>query len=196
MQDESLYLIFLNAAIVNNFVLALFLGICPFLGVSAKKETAWNMGLAVIFVMLVSSMAAYGINWLLTELDLLFLRLICYIAVIASAVQLVEMFVKRFSPALFRSLGIFLPLITTNCAILGLALFQTAKEYDFVQSLVYASGAGAGFMLALMLMAGLREKLALARVPSVSQGAALSLMLAGLLSLAFMGFAGLGGSIG
>jgi Na+-translocating ferredoxin:NAD+ oxidoreductase subunit A len=196
MQAESLYTIFLNAAVVNNFVLALFLGICPFLGVSAKKETAWNMGLAVIFVMLVSSMAAYGINWLLTELDLLFLRLICYIAVIASAVQLVEMFVKRFSPSLFRSLGIFLPLITTNCAILGLALFQTSKEYDFVQSLVYASGAGAGFMLALMLMAGLREKLALARVPSVSQGAALSLMLAGLLSLAFMGFAGIGGSIG
>jgi Na+-translocating ferredoxin:NAD+ oxidoreductase subunit A len=196
MQDESLYLIFLNAAVVNNFVLALFLGICPFLGVSAKKETAWNMGLAVIFVMLVSSVSAYGINWLLTELDLLFLRLICYIAVIASAVQLVEMLVKRYSPALFRSLGIFLPLITTNCAILGLALFQTAKEYDFVQSLVYALGAGAGFMLALMLMAGLREKLELARVPSVSQGAAMSLMLAGLLSLAFMGFAGLGGSHG
>jgi electron transport complex protein RnfA len=196
MQDESLYFIFLNAAVVNNFVLALFLGICPFLGVSAKKETAWNMGLAVIFVMLVSSMSAYGINWLLTELDLLFLRLICYIAVIASAVQLVEMFVKRYSPALFRSLGIFLPLITTNCAILGLALFQTAKEYSFVESLVYAFGAGSGFMLALMLMAGLREKLELARVPSVSQGAAMSLMLAGLLSLAFMGFAGLGGSHG
>lgn len=192
MPAESLHAIFLNAAVVNNFVLALFLGICPFLGVSAKKDTAWNMGLAVIFVMLVSSMAAFGINWLLTELDLLFLRLICYIAVIASAVQLVEMFVKRFSPGLFRSLGIFLPLITTNCAILGLALFQTAKEYDFLQSLVYALGAGVGFMLALMLMAGLREKLELAKVPSVSQGAALSLMLAGLLSLAFMGFAGLG----
>ncbi|KAA6183790.1 RnfABCDGE type electron transport complex subunit A [Thiohalocapsa marina] len=196
MQAESLYSIFLNAAIVNNFVLALFLGICPFLGVSAKKETAWNMGLATMFVMLVSSAAAYGINWLLTELELEFLRLICYIAVIASAVQLVEMFVKRFSPALFRSLGIFLPLITTNCAILGLALFQTAKEYSFVQSLVYALGAGVGFMLALMLMAGLREKLELARVPDVSQGAAMSLMLAGLLSLAFMGFAGLGGSVG
>jgi electron transport complex protein RnfA len=141
-------------------------------------------------------MAAYGINWVLTELDLLFLRLICFIAVIASAVQLVEMFIKRYSPALFRSLGIFLPLITTNCAILGLALFQTSKEYDFIQSLVYALGAGVGFMLALMLMAGLREKLELARVPDVSQGAALSLMLAGLLSLAFMGFAGLGGAGG
>lgn len=196
MHPEPLSVIFLNAAVVNNFVLALFLGICPFLGVSAKKETAWNMGLATLFVMLVSSAAAFGINWLLTELDLLFLRLICYIAVIASTVQLVEMFVKRFSPALFRSLGIFLPLITTNCAILGLALFQTSKEYDLLQSLVYALGAGVGFTLALMLMAGLREKLALARVPTVSQGAAISLMLAGLLSLAFMGFAGLGGSHG
>ncbi|MBK1718290.1 electron transport complex protein RnfA [Thiocystis violacea] len=196
MPSESLPLIFLNAALVNNFVLALFLGICPFLGVSAKKETAWNMGLATLFVMLVSSAAAYGINWLLTTLELEFLRLICYIAVIASAVQLVEMFIKKTSPTLFRSLGIFLPLITTNCAVLGLALFQTSKEYDLVQSFVYAVGVGAGFMLALMLMAGLREKLALARVPSVSQGAALSLMLAGLLSLAFMGFAGLGGAHG
>ena len=196
MQSESLPLIFLNAALVNNFVLAMFLGICPFLGVSAKKETAWNMGLATLFVMLVSSASAYGINWLLTTLELEFLRLICYIAVIASAVQLVEMFIKKTSPALFRSLGIFLPLITTNCAVLGLALFQTSKEYDLLQSLVYALGVGAGFMLALMLMAGLREKLALARVPSVSQGAALSLMLAGLLSLAFMGFAGLGGGHG
>ncbi len=196
MQGESLSFIFLNAAVVNNFVLALFLGIFPFLGVSAKKDTAWNMGLAVIFVMLVSSSSAYAINWLLTELDMQFLRLICYIAVIASAVQLVEMFVKRFSPTLFRSLGIFLPLITTNCAILGLALFQTAKEYNFPQSMVYALGAGVGFTLALMLMAGLREKLELARVPDVSQGAAMSLMLAGLLSLAFMGFAGLGGSHG
>jgi Na+-translocating ferredoxin:NAD+ oxidoreductase subunit A len=196
MHAESLPLIFLDAAIVNNFVLALFLGICPFLGVSAKKDTAWNMGLAVIFVLLVSSAAAFGINWLLVKLELEFLRLICYIAVIASAVQLVEMFVKRYSPALFRSLGIFLPLITTNCAVLGLALFQTQKEYDFIQSLVYALGAGAGFTLALMLMAGLRERLALARVPNVSQGAALTLMLAGLLSLAFMGFAGLGASHG
>jgi electron transport complex protein RnfA len=149
-----------------------------------------------MFVMVVSSMAAYGVNWLLIALDLEFLRLICYIAIIASAVQLVEMFVKKYSPALFRSLGIFLPLITTNCAILGLALFQTAKEFDFLQSLVYSLGAGTGFMLALLLMAGLREKLELARLPTVSQGAAMTLMLAGLLSLAFMGFAGLGGSHG
>jgi electron transport complex protein RnfA len=193
MAADSLTFIFLNAAIINNFVLALFLGICPFLGVSAKKETAWNMGLATMFVMLISSLCAYGINWLLVKLDIEFLRLICYIAVIASAVQLVEMIVKKYSPSLFRALGIFLPLITTNCAILGLALFQTFREYDFLQSLSFSLGAGVGFTLALMLMAGLREKLELANVPSVSQGAALSLMLAGLLSLAFMGFAGLGG---
>lgn len=196
MNAEPLTTIFLNAAIVNNFVLAMFLGICPFLGVSAKKESAWNMGLAVIFVLLVSSAAAYGIDWLLVTLKLEFLRLICYIAIIASAVQLVEMFIKRFSPALFRALGIYLPLITTNCAVLGVALFQTSREYDFAQSLVFALGAGVGFTLALMLMAGLRERLALARVPNVTQGAALTLMLAGLLSLAFMGFAGLGAGHG
>jgi electron transport complex protein RnfA len=194
MDPNSLIFIFLNAALINNFVLALFLGLCPFLGVSAKRETAWNMGLATMFVMLVSSVSAYGINWLLKELDIEFLRLICYIAVIASAVQLVEMTVKKFSPSLFRALGIFLPLITTNCAILGLALFQTFREYNFLQSLAFSIGAGVGFTIALMLMAGLREKLELAKVPSVSQGAAMSLMLAGLLSLAFMGFAGLGGS--
>ena len=193
MAGESLGFIFLNAAVINNFVLALFLGICPFLGVSAKRATAWNMGLAVIFVMLVSSISAWGINWLLTRFEIEFLRLICYIAVIASAVQLVEMTMKKFSPALFRALGIFLPLITTNCAILGVALFQTFREYSFLQCLAFSLGAGVGFTLALMLMAGLRERLELSRVPDVSQGAAMTLMLAGLLSLAFMGFAGLGG---
>ncbi len=193
MAGESLGFIFLNAAVINNFVLALFLGICPFLGVSAKRATAWNMGLAVIFVMLVSSISAYGINWLLVRLEIEFLRLICFIAVIASAVQLVEMTMKKFSPALFRALGIFLPLITTNCAILGVALFQTFRDYSFLQCLAFSLGAGVGFTLALMLMAGLRERLELSRVPDVSQGAAMTLMLAGLLSLAFMGFAGLGG---
>ena len=193
MAGESLGFIFLNAAVINNFVLALFLGICPFLGVSAKRATAWNMGLAVIFVMLVSSVSAYGINWLLTRFEIEFLRLICFIAVIASAVQLVEMTMKKFSPALFRALGIFLPLITTNCAILGVALFQTFRDYSFLQCLAFSLGAGVGFTLALMLMAGLRERLELSRVPDVSQGAAMTLMLAGLLSLAFMGFAGLGG---
>lgn len=193
MQAESLGFIFLNAAIVNNFVLALFLGICPFLGVSGKLDTAWSMGLATSLVMLISSICAYAINSVLVNFELEFLRLIAYIAVIASAVQLVEMSMKKFSPGLFRALGIFLPLITTNCAILGLALFQTFREYDFLQSVAYALGAGAGFTLAIVLMAGLREKLELADVPSVSQGAAMTLMLAGILSLAFMGFAGLGG---
>lgn len=193
MGAESVSFIFLNAFLVNNFVFALFLGICPFLGVSGKLQTAWSMGIATALVMLLSSICAYFINELLVSLEIEFLRLICYIAVIASAVQLVEMSMKKFSPALFRALGIFLPLITTNCAILGLALFQTFKEYNFLQSLAYSLGAGAGFVLAIVLMAGLREKLELANVPSVSQGAALSLMLAGLLSLSFMGFAGLGG---
>ncbi len=193
MATESLSFIFLNAVLANNFVLALFLGLCPFLGVSGKLNTALPMGLATLFVMLVSSVCAYAINEVLVAFDIQFLRLIAYIAVIASTVQLVEMALKKFSPGLFRSLGIFLPLITTNCAILGLALFQTFKEYDFVQSLVYALGAGVGFILAIVLMAGLREKLELSTMPSITQGAAVSLILGGLLSLTFMGFAGLGG---
>ena len=191
--DQSLPAIFFDACLIHNFVLSMFLGICPFLGVSGKKGTAVNMGLAVIFVMLVSSLCAYGINIALIRLDAQYLQLICYIAVIASAVQLVEMFVKKFSPALFRALGIYLPLITTNCAILGLALFQTQKEYDFLQCIVYALGAGVGFTLALTIMAGLREALELNDVPNVVKGAALTLILAGILSLAFMGFAGIGG---
>lgn len=195
MEAESLPFIFLNALLINNFVLSLFLGLCPFLGVSGKLNTAVPMGMATTFVMLVSSICAFTINTLLVEFDIEFLRLISYIAVIASAVQLVEMSMKKFSPALFRALGIFLPLITTNCAILGLALFQTFKEYSFLQSLVYSLGAGAGFTIAILLMAGLRERLELSNVPSVSQGAALTLMLAGLLSLTFMGFAGLGGTV-
>ena len=192
MQPDSLTFIFLNTVLANNFVLAMFLGLCPFLGVSGKLNTAIPMGIATMFVMLVSSLCAFAINKVLVALDIEFLRLIAYIAIIASAVQLVEMGLKKYSPSLFRSLGIFLPLITTNCAILGLALFQTFKEYNFTQSLVYAIGAGVGFILAIALMAGLREKLALANLPSVTQGAALSLMLGGLLSLSFMGFAGLG----
>lgn len=193
MESESLSFIFLNAFLINNFVLALFLGICPFLGVSQKLEMAFPMGLATMFVMLVSSICAFAINILLVLLDLEFLRLICYIAVIASAVQLVEMVIKKYSPTLFRSLGIYLPLITSNCAILGLALFQTNKDYNFLQSLIYSVGAGSGFVLAIVLMAGLRQRLDLSFVPDVSQGAVMSLMVAGLLSLSFMGFAGLGG---
>lgn len=192
MNEDPLWQIFLNSCLVNNFVLAYFLGICPFLGVSAKLGTAARMGAAVTFVMLVSSMCAFGINALLTAMDAPYLKLISFIAVIASTVQLVEMFIKKMSPALFRALGIFLPLITTNCAILGVALFQTNKGYGFLQSIVYALGAGAGFTLALILMAGLREKLELARPPEMVKGAALAMILAGLLSICFMGFAGLG----
>ena len=193
MTGDPLWSIFLNACLINNFVLAYFLGLCPFIGVSGQLATASRMGGAVSFVMLVSSVCAFGIQRLLVAIDAPYLRLISFIVVIASTVQLVEMFIKKTSPALFRSLGIFLPLITTNCAILGLALFQTNKGYDFAQCLVYALGAGTGFTLALVLMAGLREKLELASLPDVVRGAALSLVLAGLLSISFMGFAGLGG---
>ncbi len=191
MNDDSLWSIFINACLINNFVLAYFLGICPFLGVSGKLGTATRMGGAVTFVMLVSSMCAYGIQVLLVQIDAPYLKLISFIAVIASTVQLVEMFIKKVSPVLFRALGIFLPLITTNCAILGLALFQTNKGYGFMQSIAYALGAGLGFTLALVLMAGLREKLELAKTPDIVKGTAITLMLAGLLSICFMGFAGL-----
>ena len=192
MDSPGLGSIFINAALVNNFVLAYFLGICPFLGVSGKLETASRMGGAVCFVMLVSSFCAFWINQVLIMADAPYLRVICYVVVIASMVQLVEMFIRKVSPTLFRSLGIFLPLITTNCAILGLALFQTNKGYDLLQSIVYALGAGAGFTFALILMAGIREKLELAQLSDTVDGTAISLMIAGILSLAFMGFAGLG----
>jgi electron transport complex protein RnfA len=192
MNEQPLWSIFVSASLINNFVLAYFLGICPFLGVSGRLETATRMGGAVTFVMLVSSICAYGIQQLLVAIDAPYLRLISFIAVIASTVQIVEMFIRKASPTLFRALGIFLPLITTNCAILGLALFQTNKGYGFVQCLVYALGAGTGFTLALVLMAGLREKLELASVPDVVRGTALALILAGILSISFMGFAGLG----
>ena len=192
MSTATPWQILLDACLINNFVLSLFLGICPFLGVSGKTETATRMGAAVMFVMLVASTCAFGIHKALVAINAPYLHLISYIVVIASAVQLVEMFIKKFSPALFRALGIFLPLITTNCAILGLALFQTNREYNFVQSLSFAVGAGAGFTLALLLMSGIRERLELSDVSSVVKGAALTLMVAGMLSMAFMGFAGMG----
>ena len=192
MNSSSLWSIFIDACLINNFVLAYFLGICPFLGVSAKLATASRMGAAVTFVMLVASISTYAIHSLLVAINAPYLQLISYIVVIAATVQIVEMFIKKTSPAIFRALGIFLPLITTNCAILGLALFQTNRDYNLVQSAVYALGAGAGFTLALILMAGLREKLDLASVPEMFKGTAVTLMLAGILSLTFMGFAGLG----
>jgi electron transport complex protein RnfA len=192
MNDASHWSIFLNAALVNNFVLAYFLGICPFFGVSSKLETAVRMGAAVGFVMFVASICAFLINLLLDVVNAPFLKIISYILVISSTVQLVEMLMKKLSPTTFRAMGIYLPLITTNCAILGLALFQTNRGYNFTQSVVYAIGAGAGFALALVLMAGVREKLELNDVPDLVKGTAAALVVAGILSMGFMGFAGLG----
>jgi Na+-translocating ferredoxin:NAD+ oxidoreductase subunit A len=193
MNNESLWSIFINTSLINNFVLAYFLGICSFLGVSSKVETGLKMGAAVTFVMVISALCAYGINALLTAINAPFLQLISYIVVIASTVQLVEMFIKKTSPALFKALGIFLPLITTNCAILAVALFQTSKGYGLLQSFVYALGGGIGFTLAMVLMAGLREQLAFSETVSVAKGTVIVLLVAGILSLSFMGFAGLGG---
>ncbi|NME67832.1 MULTISPECIES: electron transport complex protein RnfA [Flammeovirga] len=193
MNNEPLWGIFLNACLINNFVLAYFLGICPFLGVSGKVDTATKMGGAVTFVMLISAVCGYGIHSLLVFIDAPFLQLISYIVVIASTVQLVEMIIKKMSPSLFQALGIFLPLITTNCAILGLVLFQTNKGYDLLQSVFYALGAGAGFTIALLLMAGLREQMEFAEVPNVVKGTVLTLLIGGILSLTFMGFSGLNG---
>ena len=182
--------IFVGALLVNNFTLSYFLGLCPFFGVSNKVETAFRMGLANIFVMLITAFSAWFLNtYILIYAP--YLRLISFIVVIASTVQFVEMFIKKSSPALFEALGIFLPLITTNCAILGLALFSTNRGYGLVEGLVYALGAGGGLTLALVLMAGLREEAELSTVPSFARGSALNMMIAGILSLAFMGFAGL-----
>ncbi len=192
MVRESVGQILVTTILSGNFVLAMFLGMCPFLGVTHSVAVAFPLGLATTFVIVVSSLCAYALNLILTPLHLEFLRLICYIVVIAAAVQLVEMFVKKNSPALFRALGIYLPLITTNCAVLGVALFQTARDYDFTQSLTFAVGGGIGFTLALVLLASVRERIQLSDVPGVLQGTAMSLMLAGILSLAFMGFAGMG----
>jgi electron transport complex protein RnfA len=193
MVRESVAQILINTILSGNFVLAMFLGMCPFLGVTHSVGLAFPLGLATAFVIVIASVSAYALNIILSLLHLEFLRLICYIVVIASAVQLVEMFVKKRSPALFRAMGIYLPLITTNCAVLGVALFQTARDYDFVQSITFALGGGVGFTLALVMLASVRERVQLSNVPDMMQGTALTLMLAGILSLAFMGFAGLGG---
>lgn len=192
MSTEPLWSIFLNAAIVNNFVLALFLGICPFLGVSSKLRTASCMGAATLFVMLICALCAWAINLALAWLGLESLRLIAFITVIASTVQLVEMVIRRFSPALFESLGIFLPLITTNCIVLGVALINANKsEFNFLSATVNGFAAGLGFSLVLVLFAAMRERIAIADVPRSFQGAAIGMITAGLMSLAFMGFAGL-----
>jgi electron transport complex protein RnfA len=188
----ELFLLIIGAVLVNNFVLARFLGICPFLGVSKKVETSVGMGMAVVFVMTVASVVTYFVyKFLLIPFDIDYLRTIAFILVIASLVQFVEMVIQKTSPALYRSLGIFLPLITTNCAVLGLAILNVQKEFTFVQATVFGFSASIGFTLALVLFAGLRERVALARVPATFKGTPIGLITAGLLSLAFMGFAGL-----
>ena len=187
---DNLLWIFISALLINNFTLSYFLGLCPFLGVSGRLDTAFRLGLANIFVMLITGACAYVLNtWVLVYAP--YLRLISFIIVIASTVQFVEMALKKLSPELFKALGIFLPLITTNCAILGLALFTTNKGYGFVEGMVYALGAGGGVTLALVLLAGIREETKLLDIPDVVKGTALHLIIAGILSMAFMGFAGL-----
>jgi electron transport complex protein RnfA len=186
----DIILIFASACVINNFTLTYFLGLCPFFGVTGRLDTAFRLGLANIFVMTITSLAA----WVLNSFILIhapYLRVICFIVVIASTVQFVEMAIKKLSPALFKALGIFLPLITTNCAILGLALFSTNRGYNLGEGLVYALGAGVGLTLALVIMAGLRVENELATVPSIVRGLAMSFFIAGILSMAFMGFAGL-----
>jgi len=190
---DTLSQILITTILSGNFVLAMFLGMCPFLGVTHSVKVAFPLGLATTFVIFMASLFAYLLNLILIPMHMEYLELISYITVIAAAVQLVEMFVKKQSPELFRALGIYLPLITTNCAVLGVALFQTARDYNFVQSLTFAMGGGIGFTLALTLLASVRERVRFSKVPSAMMGTALTLMLAGILSLAFMGFAGLGG---
>lgn len=191
--NSSLGSIFVDALLINNFVLAVFLGMCPFLGLSAKFATAWRMGATVTFVIAVSSTLSFGINLLLVALGAEYLRLISFIVLIAATVQLTEMFIKKMSPALFRELGIYLPLITTNCAVLAVALFQTSRQYNFAQSFVFALAAGGGFCLAIVLLSFARERTELSDVPSLARGTAITLILASILSMAFMGFAGMGG---
>ncbi len=186
----NLIWILISAMVVNNFTLALFLGLCPFMGVSARVSTALRMGGANIFVLTITSICAWFLNTFVLSYAP-YLRLISFIVVIASLVQIVEMVIKKVSPALFRQLGIFLPLITTNCAILGLAIFQTNRGYGFLEGLFFALGAGLGLTLALVLMASIRENTELADVPELAKGMGLVLIIAGSLSLAFMGFAGL-----
>jgi len=182
--------IFISAMVVNNFTLAYFLGLCPFMGVSGRVDTALKMGAANIFVLTVASVCAWFLNTFILPYAP-FLRLISFIVVIASTVQITEMVIKKVSPALFRALGIYLPLITTNCAILFMAISQTNRGYNFLEGLFFAFGAGAGLTLALVLMASIREDLVFAKVPAIARGNAIVFIIAGILSLAFMGFAGL-----
>ena len=185
-------LILISTILVNNFVLVKFLGLCPFMGVSRKLETAIGMALATTFVLTLSSVCSYLVNeYLLAPLDLEYLRTIAFILVIAVVVQFTEMVVHKTSPLLYQVLGIFLPLITTNCAVLGVALLNTQTEHGFIESALYGFGAAVGFSMILILFAAMRERITVADVPEAFQGASIALITAGLMSMAFMGFAGL-----
>jgi electron transport complex protein RnfA len=187
---SELFWIFLSAMVINNFTLALFLGLCPFMGVSGRVETALRMGAANIFVLIITSLCVSFLNRFVLE-QAPYLRIISFIVVIASLVQVVETVIKKVSPVLFRELGIYLPLITTNCAILGLAIFQTNRGYDFFEGLAFAVGAGMGLTLALVVMASIREETELADLPVIARGMGLVFIIASSLSMGFMGFAGL-----
>lgn len=196
MNEQSVASIFVDSLLINNFVFSVFLGMCPFLGLSGKFQTSWRMGVAVMFVITVSSMLSYAVNMLLVAMHAEYLRLISYIVIIACTVQLIEMFIKKTSPALFRALGVYLPLITTNCAVLAVPLLQTSRSYSFGQSVVFAISASGGFCMAIVLMSLIRERVEFSDVPAVARGTALTLILAAILSMAFMGFGGIGGSAG
>jgi len=189
---KDLIVIFISTVLINNFVLTYFLGICPFLGVSRRISSALGMGGAVIFVMTLSTSISWLIyHYILLKFNLAFLEYVVFILVIASLVQIVEMFIRKFSPTLFKALGIYLPLITTNCAILGCALFMVARNYNFLESVIFGFSAGLGFSLVLLIMAGIREELRFCDIPYVFRGAPITLITAGLLALCFMGFSGI-----
>ncbi|WP_455222661.1 electron transport complex subunit RsxA [Kaarinaea lacus] len=186
------FFILLGTAIVNNVVLVKFLGLCPFMGVSNKLDTALGMGFATTFVLTIASLSSWIIeHFILTPLNIGFLRIIAFILVIAAVVQFTEMFIRKTSPVLYQLLGIFLPLITTNCAVLGVALLNLQEDNTFLQSALYGVGSALGFTLVMVLFAGLRERLALANVPQAFEGVPIGLIVAGLLAMAFMGFTGL-----
>lgn len=190
----ELLLIIISTVFVNNIVLTQFLGICPFLGVSNKVQTAMGMGGAVLFVMTLATIVSYLIfQYILVPLQIAYLQTVVYILVIAALVQMVEMMLKKVAPALYQALGIFLPLITTNCTILGVAILVIQKNFNLIQSVVFAIGNACGFTLALLIFSGIREQLELADLPPGMRGIPVALIVAGLLSLAFMGFSGIGG---
>lgn len=185
-------LIIVGTVWVNNFVLSQFLGLCPFMGVSRKLETAMGMGLATTFVLTLASVTSYLVNtYLLSPLELEYLRTISFILVIAAIVSFTEMAIRKTSPILHNVLGIYLPLITSNCAVLGVALLNVQESHGFIESALYGMGAALGFTMVMVLFAGIRERLAAADVPSIFQGNAIGLITAGLMALAFMGFSGL-----